>query len=140
MRSDGQAVAVGVSEEVSRALSLGEVTDTVSRILQEREELGFPPAKRILSATGSLETVNSLGQLLGKIGGVTVLGVAEAQTSTNEKDFRLLASFNYAAGSNVAKEVRAFLLTLSSKSVRVNARSGRVVRPLTIKFDDPRVL
>ena len=140
MRSDGQAVAVGVSEEVSRALSLGEVTDTVSRILQEREELGFPPAKRILSATGSLETVNSLGQLLGKIGGVTVLGVAEAQTSTNEKDFRLLASFNYAAGSNVAKEVRAFLLTLSSKAVRVNARSGRAVRPLTIKFDDPRVL
>ena len=140
MRPGGTAVAVGVSDEVSRALSLGEVCETVSSMLEEREQLGFPPARRMVSATGSLDTVSALGKILSDLTGVTVLGIAEAKGNTQEKDFRLLASFNYGEGATVAKEIRAFVMSLSSKSVRVNSKSGRVLRPLTIKFDDPRVL
>jgi primosomal protein N' (replication factor Y) len=140
MRADGHAVAVGVSDEVSRALSLGEVVQTVSTILAEREELGFPPARRILSATGSLETVNSLATQLRGISGTSVLGIATAKSNTDAIDHRLLVSFTYSSGNTVATEVKKFLFTLSSKSNRTSSKSGRAIRPLTIKFDDPRVL
>jgi primosomal protein N' (replication factor Y) len=140
MRNSGEAVAVGVSAEVSKALSLGDVIGTASRMLAEREALGFPPARRVVSATGSRDAVTKLSEKFSGISGVTVLGVALAQTNSTEPDYRLLASFPYAIGSDVAKAAKEFLINLSSKSVRTSAKSGRVIRPVSIKFDDPRVL
>lgn len=140
MRSSGAAVAVGVSPEVSKALSLGEVASTTSDLLAEREELGFPPARRIVSATGSRELVTQLGNLLKQIDGVKVLGVASSVTNSADTDYRMLASFTYASGNQVSTAAREFLIGLGSKSLRTNAKSGRSIRPVTIKFDDPRVL
>ena len=140
MQANGKAVAVGVSDEVSKALSLGQVIETVSDILQDREELGFPPARRVLSVTGSLDSLNKLGERLREVEGLRVLGIAEAKTSTAVGDYRLIASFQYAVGAQVADELRSFQLTLNSKDTRTNIKSGRALRPVTIKFDDPRVL
>jgi primosomal protein N' (replication factor Y) len=140
MSSTGTAVAVGVSPEVSEALSLGDVIGTASKLLSEREELGFPPARRIVSATGSRELVGQLGESLSQVPGVTVLGLAASQTSSVDADFRMLATFTYASGNQVAAAAREFLFGLGSKSIRTNAKSGRSIRPVTIKFDDPRVL
>ena len=140
MSPTGVAVAVGVSPEVSSALSLGDVIGTASELLAGREELGFPPARRIVSATGSHEIVSELGNRLSDIQGVTVLGIASSQSSTTDNDFRMLATFTYASGNQVALKAREFLFGLGSKSVRTSAKSGRSVRPITIKFDDPRVL
>jgi primosomal protein N' (replication factor Y) len=140
MKPSGSAVAVGISDEVSKALSLGQVTETVSKMLVEREQLGFPPAKRIVSATGSLEVLNALAEKLVALEGIEILGIAEARGSVAENDHRLIASFSYSVGVAVAKEVRAFLLTMTAKDIRINMKSGRSLRPVTIKFDDPRVL
>lgn len=140
MATTGSAVAVGVSKEVSKALSLGEVIDTAKEILAEREELGFPPAKRMLSAVGSRELVTKFGEFLSDIHGVQVLGVASAQSSTNEPDFRMIASFTYGSGNQVAIAAKEFIASVSSKELRTNAKTGRSIRPVTIKFDDPRVL
>ncbi len=140
MRESGLAVAVGATQEVSKALSLGEVIETASQMLAEREELGFPPARRIVSATGSRELVSKLGEKLAQLPGVSVLGIASAQSNSIDADFRLLATFTYASGNQVASSAKEFLLSLSSKSVRTSAKSGRAMRPITIKFDDPRVL
>jgi hypothetical protein len=140
MNPNGAAVAVGVSPEVSKALSLGDVIGTASELLAERDELGFPPARRIVSATGARELVTELGNSLSKIQGVTVLGVAASQTTSQDSDFRMLATFTYASGTQVALTAKEFLVGLGSKSVRTSAKSGRAIRPVTIKFDDPRVL
>lgn len=140
MKSSGTAVAVGATPEVSKALSLGEVASTASALLAEREELGFPPARRIVSATGSRELVTQLGDSLKQIDGVKVLGVASSVTTSVDSDYRMLASFNYASGNQVAVVAREFLIGLGSKSLRTSAKSGRSIRPVTIKFDDPRVL
>ena len=140
MATTGSAVAVGVSKEVSKALSLGEVIDTAKEILAEREELSFPPAKRMLSAVGSRELVTKFGEFLSDINGVQVLGVASAQSSTNEPDFRMIASFTYGSGNQVAIAAKEFIASVSSKELRTNAKTGRSIRPVTIKFDDPRVL
>jgi primosomal protein N' (replication factor Y) len=140
MRSSGEAVAVGVSSEVSRALTLGEVTETASKLLGEREELGFPPAKRLMSAVGSRDLLTDLGEKLSTISGSKILGIAAAQSAASGESFRLLVSFSYASGNQVANVAREFLAGLTTKAVRTNSRSGKSIRPVTIKFDDPSVL
>lgn len=140
MRNGGQAVAVGVSSEVSKALSLGEVRETISNILAEREELGFPPTRRFLSAVGSKSVTEKLANKLVGIEGIRVLGMAEARGTSTEIEYRLLVSFSYSAGSAVSAEVREYLASLTSKQIRTNSKNGRAIRPLTIKFDDPRVI
>ena len=140
MRHGGEAVAVGITPEVSSALSLGEVSKTVSELLQEREQLGFPPAKRLLSATGSRDVVEALMDVLQRDSAMTVLGLSQAQSSASEQEFRLVATFSYASGSHVSQLVRGFLSGLGTKQIRTNSKSGKNIRPLTIKFDDPRVI
>lgn len=140
LNQNGSAVAVGVSDEVSKALSLGDVIGTAKQMLLEREELGFPPTRRIVSATGSRDLVTELGNRLSSISGARVLGVVSAQTNATESDFRMIASFTYASGNEVAICAKEFLATLSTKTLRTSAKSGRAIRPVTIKFDDPRVL
>lgn len=140
MRDAGEAVAVGVSSEVSRALTLGEVTETAANLLSDREELGFPPARRLMSAVGSHALLTELGQKLSSVAGSKVLGIAVAQSAASGESFRLLVSFNYGSGNQVAIIAREFLAGLTSKAVRTNSRSGRSIRPVTIKFDDPSVL
>lgn len=140
MREGAEAVAVGASPEVSKALTLGLVTETVDEILREREELGFPPAKRFLSATGSREVIDALSEILEESSLVRVLGISQAIAASTQPDFRLVASFSYANGPKVAALVKNYLAGLGVKQVRTNAKSGRNLRPLSIKFDDPRVI
>lgn len=140
MNATGAAVAVGTTSEVSKALALGDVIGTAASMLAEREELGFPPAKRIVSATGSRELVAQFGEKLALVSGVNVLGIAAAQSNAVDSDFRMIASFTYASGNQVAIAAREFLVGLGAKSLRTSAKSGRSIRPVTIKFDDPRVL
>ncbi len=140
MRSTGEAVAVGVSEEVSKALSLGQIRETLSEMLKERELLGFPPTRRFLSGTGSREVVEELAMTLSNIEGLRVLGIADSVGNAAEGDVRLVASFAYAQGGEVSTLVRDFLASVSSKQTRTSAKSGRSIRPLSVKFDDPRVI
>ncbi len=140
MRPGGEAVAVGVTPEVSAALTLGEIAKTVSVMLMEREQLGFPPAKRFLSATGSREVIDALNEFLDKDHAFNVLGISQANTVSGDIDCRLVASFKYADGSHVAEVVRGFLGQLGSKQLRTNSKSGKNIRPLSVKFDDPRVI
>jgi precorrin-6x reductase len=140
MREGAEAVAVGVTPEVSKALTLGLVVETVDDIVSEREVLGFPPSKRFLSATGSKEVVDSLAEALENSSLVRVLGISQAAASSTQPDFRLVASFSYASGPQVASLMKEFLAGLGAKQVRTNSKSGRSLRPLSVKFDDPRVI
>lgn len=140
MREGGEAIAVGVTSEVSPALSLGAIEQTVNAILKEREELGFPPARRFVSATGSRLVVEELAKILASHSAVRVLGISQGTGKTQEPEFRLVASFSYSSGNEVSNLIRNFQSTLGAKAVRTNIRSGRALRPVSIKFDDPRVI
>jgi hypothetical protein len=140
MRPGGEAVAVGVTPEVSAALTLGEISETVGQILAEREQLGFPPAKRFVSATGSRSVIESLEEIFKRDQTLKVLGISEGQTGPGQADFRLVASFKYSDGAHVAEVVREFLALLGSKQLRTSAKSGKNIRPVSVKFDDPRVI
>jgi len=140
MRSNGQAVAVGVSSEVAKALSLGQVKETIAQLYSERIDLGLPPAKRIMTATGLKSSVDGLAEILVSEGKCELLGIATSTTSQVEKDYRLLVRFDYRDGALVSSLVRQYLAKLDRTTVRTNSATGRKLRPLTIKFDDPKVI
>lgn len=140
MNSNGEAGIVGLSEEVARAFTLGEVDSVISSILAEREELGFPPAKRVLSAIGQDSVLQQLELVLKRLEGVRVLGISKSLSHTAENDHRLVATFSYSSGPQVAGEVKNFLASIAGLPGRVSVKSGRPMRPISIRFDDPQVI
>jgi primosomal protein N' (replication factor Y) len=140
MRSSGEAGIIGLTDEVERAFTLGVVEEVVAAILAEREALGFPPARRVLSAIGKGELLYDLQKRLSECDGAKVLGISKAKTSRAENDSRLVATFTYASGVQVAAEVRDFLASVASAANRVSVKSGRSIRPISIRFDDPQVI
>ncbi|MEY2694509.1 MAG: hypothetical protein RL142_857 [Actinomycetota bacterium] len=140
MGSKGEAGIIGLTDEVERAFTLGEVEAVVSEILSERDQLGFPPARRVLSAIGQETSLSKLEELLKGLDGVRVLGISKAASSKAENDHRLVATFTYASGAAVATEVRAFLASMAGTANRVSVKSGRAIRPISIRFDDPQVI
>ena len=140
MSSSGEAGIIGITEEVERAFSLGQVESVVSQIFAERELLGFPPARRVLSAFGIEASLIKLEKLLKEIDGVRVLGISKAASAKAENDYRLVATFTYASGLTVAANIRAFLASMAGEANRVSVKSGRSIRPISIRFDDPQVI
>jgi primosomal protein N' (replication factor Y) len=140
VRSSGESVVSGISSEIERALTLGEISETIKGLLAERQELGFPPAKRFLSATGRKTDLDKFSDQLSALEHVKVLGIAAAVSQVSDSDYRLVASFPYAQGHAVVDLTRAVIASTAGKQLRVSAKSGRNLRPLTIKFDDPRVI
>ena len=131
----GKSAIIGVNPELGQSLSLWQVDELSARLLQERIELGFPPAVRLLSATGSRDDLTPVKQSLEAIEGVRILGISSIEGSS---DSRLIATYPYSAGAEVAK-----LLRVAAIAPALNKRfskSGRVQRPLTIKMDDAKVL
>jgi primosomal protein N' (replication factor Y) len=131
----GKAAIIGVNPELGQALSLWQVDELAAKLLQERVELGFPPAVRILSVSGAREDLQPVKSSLENIEGVRILGVSQLEGGG---DNRLLATYPYSIGAEVAKLLRAAALapTLSKRYTK----SGRIQRPLTIKMDDAKVL
>lgn len=140
MNGAGESVAVGLTSEVERALTLGEVRQTASQLLQDRVELGLPPALRFLTAEGDLSVLELLKVRVELVPEAKVLGIAKAQSGKSAADYRLMASFPYSAGPAMASQIQEFSASLGTKQVRVSAKSGKNLRPVTIKFDDPRVI
>lgn len=140
MNQSGRAVIVGSVEEVKEAFTLGEVREIAARILAEREELGFPPAVRLFSATGDLKPLENLRAEISKIDGVRVLGISKARQSVAEGDYRLVATFKYSAGRALSNAIKENLNQANKSSKRLSTKTGKPLRPVTIKFDDPKVL
>jgi primosomal protein N' (replication factor Y) len=131
----GKAVVIGVSPELGQILSLWQIDELTAKLLRERIELGFPPNVRLLSVTGSRENIQPVRTAIESVDGVRILGISAVDSSN---DHRLLATYPYSTGGQVAK-----LLRSAAVDGVVNKRftkSGRAQRPLTIKMDDAKVL
>lgn len=136
MSPTGRAVIVGVIGELASSLGLWKLRELISAEYAERIELGFPPAVRVLSATGSAENIASVRTALEANPELKVLGVTQNETGES----KLIARFSYASGVAVTGVVRELQLKLASGQKRFNAKSGRPQRPVTFKLDDPQVL
>jgi len=136
----GRAVAVGLGGELGQWFALWNQSEIAGRILAERRELGFPPAERLMSATGSSAIVNQAEEELASTAGLQVIGKTTLRsTDSTEPQLRLLARYPYSAGAEVAQAVRALQLKLAAGPVR-GGRPGRSARALTVKMDDGEVI
>ena len=136
MSPTGRAVIVGVLGDLAAYLGLWQLRELISAEYQERIALSFPPALRVLSATGSPENIASVRALLEANQATQVLG----ETPAENGEVRLLCRFNYSNGNLVTGLIRELQLQLASGQKRYNAKSGRAQRPVTFKLDDPQVL
>jgi primosomal protein N' (replication factor Y) len=86
----GKAAIIGVSGELGQALSLWQVDELAAKLLQERVELGFPPAVRLVSISGSREDLQPVKTALEQIDGARILGISALEGTS---DSRLLATY-----------------------------------------------
>ena len=139
LRDGGKGAVIGVPPQLGTAVATGNLRSIIDRELDDRMQLGFPPAARVLSATGARDSLNVLKADLESIDGVRILGISTVSSQdATPAESRLVATYNYQAGAAVASAAKSIQLKLSG-TVRVST-SGRARRPLTIKMDDPRVL
>ena len=140
LASSGRAVAVGLGGELGQWLALWNQEQIAERIVAERRELGFPPAERLLSATGTTEVVAKAEAELAEMPGLTLLGKTSVRAAgSTEPQVRLLGRYGYSAGPEVAKAVMALQLKLAAGAGR-GGRPGRASRALTVKMDDGEVI
>lgn len=133
---DSHSALIGLPTELGVYLATWRLVELASLELADREALGFPPAKRMISASGLKELVQGFAEELAGVQGVKVLGSAPLENST---EWRVIASFSYASGKFVADLAKKFQLK-NAGAKRVNVKSGQNQRAVSIKIDDPRVI
>lgn len=136
MSPTGRGVIVGVLGEFGTGLALWQLRELIAAEYAERVGLSFPPAVRVLSATGTAQNIALVRAALATNPATQVLG----ETPTENGELRLLCRFGFSAGPAVTGIVRELQLKLASGQKRYNSNSGRAQRPVTFKLDDPQVL
>ena len=131
----GKAAIIGVGPDLGQSLSLWQVDELAAKTLQERVELGFPPAVRLVSISGSRDDLQAVKASLEAVDGVRILGISLLEGTS---DSRLMATYPYSSGAEVAKLLRS--AAIAPELAKRFTKSGRVQRPLTIKMDDAKVL
>jgi primosomal protein N' (replication factor Y) len=124
---------VGVGGALASALSTWRQADYARAELVDRRRLRFPPAVRVASVSGSLEAVTR-AVAATSVAPADVLGPVETAPGA----VRSIVRFDYAAGTEVASELRAELIRSATSRRRALAAKGARPAPvnLRVRFDD----
>jgi primosomal protein N' (replication factor Y) len=125
---------VGVGGALASALTTWRQTDYARTELADRRRLRFPPAVRVATVTGPVESVaNAVATL--DVAAADILGPVD----TDAGNVRTIVRFDYAAGASVATSLRAEVIRNAATRRRMVAGQGRkaAVSPsLRVRFDD----
>ena len=102
--------------------------------LSDRMKLHLPPAVRVVSISGPMETVRNTCDELPTLAGHRILG----PVGQNDGSGRALVFFEYKDGEKLATHLRSALITSATRSRKPPAaseRPSRVLR-LRVRFDD----
>ncbi|MGY6498050.1 MAG: primosomal protein N' family DNA-binding protein [Microcella sp.] len=124
---DAPVLLVGVEGPVAQALATGTTDELLAAELADRRRLRFPPAVRSATVTGTPDEVSRALAPLAPLPGVDVLGPVERELGA----VRAIVRFDYARGADVARELRAALVTAAT------ARAQRRRSTLRARLDDP---
>jgi primosomal protein N' (replication factor Y) len=104
--------------------------------LSDRYVLQLPPAVRVVSVTGPLETVKATCENIPDSLAKKILG----PISTHAEAARSLVFFDYKSGEPLAVHLRAEIISSATRSKKPTGGSGpgRVLR-LRVRFDDPEI-
>jgi primosomal protein N' (replication factor Y) (superfamily II helicase) len=124
---DAPVLLVGVSGPVADALATGSTDELIASELAERRHLRFPPAVRSATVTGTDAEVAAALRPLSALEGVDVLGPVPREAGA----VRAIVRFDYVRGPEVARELRAALVSAAT------ARAQRRRSTLRARLDDP---
>lgn len=124
---------VGVGGAIASALATWRQADHARGELADRRRLRFPPAVRVASVTGTLETVQSAVEASG-IELTDVLGPVDLGPGT----VRTILRFDYADGARVAAALRAEVVkAATARRPKIAKGTSPAPRPtLRVRFDD----
>lgn len=137
---NGQSVIVGLVGELAKNFALWNQIAIAEAELRSRQELRFPPALRIASVTAGRELLHELLDQIRLNPKIEILGPIPIASKDAQDLCRALLRFDYSAGLEVAKFLKAQSLLLSAGQVKFSSRSGRAQRPIRIKMDDAEVI
>ena len=129
-------VLVGVGGALASAFVTWRQADFARRELADRRVLRFPPAVRVATLTGTVQSVaDAVAEL--DVDGADILGPVEVDDGT----VRTIVRFDYARGGEIASGLRAEVIRSAANRRRVLAGNNkgprRPVPPsLRVRFDD----
>jgi primosomal protein N' (replication factor Y) len=125
---------VGVGGGLASALATWRQADYARGELADRRRLRFPPAVRVASLTGTLDAVAKAVDAV-TVPAADVLGPVEVATGI----VRTILRFDYAAGPEVASDLRAEVIRSATSRRRSLAAKSSGARPavtLRVRMDD----
>ncbi|NII50718.1 primosomal protein N' [Frigoribacterium endophyticum] len=126
-------VLVGVGGALASALATWQLARYVSGELADRRELRFPPAVRVATVTGTVDTVAQALEALPPEVGREVLGPVEVP----DAGVRAIVRFDFARGAEVAQVLRSQVIRAATgRRKAVAGRRGRPLPTLRVRFDD----
>jgi primosomal protein N' (replication factor Y) len=126
-------VLVGVGGALASALATWELARFASSELADRRQLRFPPAVRVATVTGTVDTVaRALSELPSDIRGET-LGPVDVP----EAGVRAIVRFDVRRGAEVAQVLRSQVIRAATERRKaIGQKRGRPVSTLRVRFDD----
>jgi len=126
-------VLVGVGGAIASALATWELARFASSELADRRVLRFPPAVRVATVTGTVETVaRALDDLPTDVRTET-LGPVDVEGA----GVRAIVRFDYARGHDVAVALRAQVIRAATdRRKAIGQKRSRAVPTLRVRFDD----
>ncbi|HEY0259827.1 MAG TPA: primosomal protein N' [Lacisediminihabitans sp.] len=128
-------VLVGVGGALASALATWRGADYARAELADRRRLRFPPAVRVATVSGSVETVETALAAVAGIERVEILGPVDLADGT----VRAIVRFDYGEGAAVSSALRAEVIRAAvDRRKRAGGTAGRPALPtLKVHFDDP---
>ncbi|WP_423924140.1 primosomal protein N' [Frigoribacterium sp. 2-23] len=126
-------VLVGVGGAIASAMATWQLARFASAELADRRHLRFPPAVRVATVTGTVDTVSAaLDDLPADVRAET-LGPVDVP----EAGVRAIVRFDYARGHDVADALRSRVIRAATdRRKALGGKRGRVVPTLRVRFDD----
>ncbi|MET4052197.1 primosomal protein N' (replication factor Y) [Frigoribacterium sp. PvP054] len=126
-------VLVGVGGAIASALATWELARFVSAELADRRVLRFPPAVRVATVTGTVDTVaRALDDLPDEVRAET-LGPVDVESA----GVRAIVRFDYSRGHDVALALRSQVIRAATdRRKALGQKRARAVPTLRVRFDD----
>ncbi|PPL20570.1 primosomal protein N' family DNA-binding protein [Microterricola pindariensis] len=138
-------ILAGVGGALASALGTWQQAQWAAREFADRRALRFPPAVRTASVTAAPAVLDGALAELRELDGVDILGPVPAPpagpgAAASDGLMRAIVRFDYAAGAEVARRLRAAIVAVASS--RRRPPKGGAFRPaptLRVRFDDPEI-
>ncbi|MFM6971367.1 MAG: hypothetical protein ACKOWH_02110 [Rhodoluna sp.] len=138
-RAGAQLAIADLPHPLSNLIADSDVFHIAQREFLERAKLGLPPAIRVCSISASAQLLQVIVDEL-QSEPISIYGPVKVSRGGMNLEERLIIKFEYGFGAKFASKLRELTLRLSAGQARFSSKTGKPMRPIRIKMDDPEVV